>query len=283
MLTTNWLFDLLGINITDFVGSIFDGIIDWIFNTVLSAFADFLKVINETGVRLFELPWIKSLINLFFLFGFALFIIGVILAIVDTATEYGNGKSDFRSLFLNFFKSFLAVNAFTIVPVVLYSYTVDLQNRISKELLQTVTDNVRFDFIEFSTPLLRLIFSFAIIYTVVKVVLANIKRGGVLITLIGVGSLYMLNLPRGYTDGFNGWIKQVIALSFTSFVQTTLMFFGVATMAGDWILGLCLVLSSGEVPKIADRFGMDSSVKGNISQAAITASSAFSIFRAFGR
>lgn len=66
-----------------------------------------------------------------------------------------------------------------------------------------------------------------ILYATVKVFFANVKRGGILLTLIGVGSLYMLNLPRGYSDGFNGWIKQVIALCFTSFMQTTLFFFAI--------------------------------------------------------
>lgn len=109
--------------------------------------------------------------------------------------------------------------------------------------------------------------------------IANVKRGGILLTLIGVGSLYMLNLPRGYSDGFNGWIKQVIALCFTSFMQTTLFFTGLITIQSDWLIGTCLILSATEVPRIADRFGLDTSIRGNMMAVSMTANTALSGMR----
>ena len=112
-----------------------------------------------------------------------------------------------------------------------------------------------------------------------KVFFANVKRGGILLTLIGVGSLYMLNLPRGYSDGFNGWIKQVIALCFTSFMQTTLFFTGLITIQSDWLIGTCLILSATEVPRIADRFGLDTSIRGNMMAVSMTANTALSGMR----
>lgn len=48
-------------------------------------------------------------------------------------------------------------------------------------------------------------------YCVVKIFFSNIKRGGILLTQIAVGSLYMFSIPKGYTDGFIQWCKQVIA------------------------------------------------------------------------
>ena len=39
-------------------------------------------------------------------------------------------------------------------------------------------------------------------FCVIKIVFANIKRGGILLCQIAVGSLYMFSIPRGYTDGF---------------------------------------------------------------------------------
>lgn len=38
-------------------------------------------------------------------------------------------------------------------------------------------------------------------YCTVKVVFANIKRGGIMLCQIAVGSLYLFSVPRGYTDG----------------------------------------------------------------------------------
>ncbi len=39
-------------------------------------------------------------------------------------------------------------------------------------------------------------------YAVIKVFFANLKRGGILLIQIAVGSLYMFSVPRGYLDGF---------------------------------------------------------------------------------
>ena len=54
-------------------------------------------------------------------------------------------------------------------------------------------------------------------YCTVKVVFSNIKRGGIMLCQIAVGSLYLFGIPRGYTDGFYSWCKQVIATCLTAF------------------------------------------------------------------
>lgn len=58
---------------------------------------------------------------------------------------------------------------------------------------------------------LKLIFFLlAFAYCVIKVFFANIKRGGILLIQISVGSLYLFSVPRGYTDGFYQWCKGFI-------------------------------------------------------------------------
>ena len=37
-------------------------------------------------------------------------------------------------------------------------------------------------------------------YAVIKCFFANLKRGGILLIQIAVGSLYMFSVPRGYMD-----------------------------------------------------------------------------------
>lgn len=140
-------------------------------------------------------------------------------------------------------------------------------------------ENYYHHLVEFNVNFVNVIFILMILYATVKVFFANVKRGGILLTLIGVGSLYMLNLPRGYSDGFNGWIKQVIALCFTSFMQTTLFFTGLITIQSDWLIGTCLILSATEVPRIADRFGLDTSIRGNMMAVSMTANTALSGMR----
>ena len=53
--------------------------------------------------------------------------------------------------------------------------------------------------------LLNLLILICLGYCVIKCFFSNIKRGGILLTQIAVGSLYLFSLPRGLTEGFTGW------------------------------------------------------------------------------
>ena len=81
---------------------------------------------------------------------------------------------------------------------------------------------------------------------------------------MSVGALYMFSVPRGYADGFNQWCKQVIAICLTAFMQTTLLFLGLLTFPQNMLLGLGIMLAANEVPRIAQQFGLDSSVRVNM-------------------
>ena len=123
----------------------------------------------------------------------------------------------------------------------------------------------------------------AFIYCVVKIFFANIKRGGILLIQIAVGSLYMFSVPRGYSDGFNQWMKQVIAICLTAFLQTTLLFLGLLTFQDHILLGLGIMLSANEVPRIAQQFGLDSSVRFNVSSVVHTTSTAIHLVKGLAR
>ena len=56
-----------------------------------------------------------------------------------------------------------------------------------------------------------------------KVFFAYLRRGGILLIQIAVGSLYFFSVPRGYLDGFWNWGKQVAGLCLTAFLQTTML------------------------------------------------------------
>ena len=107
---------------------------------------------------------------------------------------------------------------------------------------------------------MNLLCMIAFAYCVIKMFFANIKRGGILLIQIAVGSLYMFSVPRGYADGFNQWCKQVIAICLTAFMQTTLLFLGLMTFPNNMLLGLGIMLAANEVPRIAQQFGLQ---KGN--------------------
>ena len=113
----------------------------------------------------------------------------------------------------------------------------------------------------------------------VRIFLANLKRGGIMITLMVVGSLHMFSVPRGYTEAFFSWCKQVAGLCVTSFMQNILLVLGLAVYLNsdvdffDVILAGGVMLSATEVPRILQQFGLDTSMKANVSQA-ISASAA---------
>ena len=67
-------------------------------------------------------------------------------------------------------------------------------------------------------------------YAVIKVFFANLKRGGILLIQIAVGSLYMFSVPRGYIDGFTQWCKQIIGLCLTTFLQASILAAGLMVL-----------------------------------------------------
>ena len=101
-------------------------------------------------------------------------------------------------------------------------------------------------------------------YSVIKIFFANLKRGGILLIQIAVGSLYMFSVPRGYIDGFVSWSKQVIGLCLTAFLQATVLIAGLMVVKDHALLGLGLMLAAGEIPRIAGQFGLDTSTKANL-------------------
>lgn len=50
----------------------------------------------------------------------------------------------------------------------------------------------------------------------------------------------------------------------TAFMQTTLLFLGLMTFPNNMLLGLGIMLAANEVPRIAQQFGLDSSVRVNM-------------------
>ena len=116
-------------------------------------------------------------------------------------------------------------------------------------------------------------------YAVIKCFFSNLKRGGILLIQIAVGSLYLFSVPRGYLDGFIQWCKQVMGLCLTAFLQTTLLTAGLLALPDSALLGLGLMLSAGEVPRICGAFGLDTSTKASLMSALHTAQTAVSATR----
>ena len=78
-------------------------------------------------------------------------------------------------------------------------------------------------------------------------------------------------------------MKQIAALCLTAFMQTTLLFLGLLTFPDNMLLGLGIMLSANEVPRIAQQFGLDSSVKVNVMNVMHATTTAVNMTRAVAR
>ena len=253
--------------------------IHWMYETVYGAIADFFTMMGKMGAEIFDLAWVQATIRLFTLLGWALFIAGMVVAIFDVAIEYQTGRANIKTTVLNILKGFFACSLIGVVPVELYKLCITLQHTFASDL-GTLFADVRISdmaslckdvfFANFTLTggaMRRLFHLIAIImfaYCVVKVFFQNIKRGGILLVQMSVGSLYMFSVPRGYTDGFTQWMKQIVATCLTAFMQTTLLYLGLLTLPDNMLLGIGIMLSASEVPRIAQQFGLDSSMKFNM-------------------
>lgn len=276
--------------------SIWDIFLGWIYEAIYGAIADFFTMMGSMGTDLFNLSWVQSCLHLFSLFGWALFVAGLAIAIFDCAIEYQSmGQISVKRQIMPMLYGFLAVNLFTVVPVRLYTLSITLQNTLMHDLAsqfaseQTVGGNIMqiasnaLTLLTMTPNILNLCFMIALGYCVIKIFFANIKRGGILITQIAVGSLYMFSIPKGYTDGFFAWCKQVIALCLTAFLQMTLLFLGLLTWQESFLLGLGVMMAANEVPRIAQNFGLDTSTRVNIMSAVHTTTTAINLTRAIAK
>lgn len=279
-------------------GSIWSTALGWFYESIYGAVADFFTMMGNMGAEIFDLAWVQATIRLFTLFGWGLFVAGVIVAVFDLAIEYQSGRANVKTTALNIVKGFFACSLIGIVPVELYKFCISLQNTFAGELSRIFADGELLDISRQSIKILLERFSLnaatndllfdilmliAFAYCVIKVFFQNIKRGGILLVQMSVGSLYMFSVPRGYTDGFTQWTKQVAAICLTAFMQTTLLFLGLLTFSENMLLGLGIMLAANEVPRIAQQFGLDSSVKVNMMSVVHATTTAVNLTRTVAR
>lgn len=258
---------------------------------------------GSMGAELFEMSWVQSVVLLFYYLAWALYVTGIVVAAFECGIEYQNGRGSIRDTALNVIKGFLAASLFTTVPVELYKLSISLQGSftagitglgedigtvaagIVKSLQDAATwqeaaiSGVFGGIGSISSPIFMIFLLILMGYAVIKVFFANLKRGGILLIQIAVGSLYLFSVPRGYIDGFVGWCKQVIGLCLTAFLQATVLIAGLMVVKDQALLGLGLMLSAGEIPRIAGQFGLETGTKANVMGAVYAAQGAMNLTR----
>lgn len=277
-------------------------ITDWIYSQIVGFLGNFFGEMGSMGAELFQMSWVQSIVLFFSYLAWALYATGLVVSCFECGVEYSTGRGNVREVFLNGLKGFLAVNLFTVVPVRLYELSVSLQSELTRgltgygssigdvaqtvledyssiEKLSEITEGSLPGFGMISSALMVIFCLILMAYAVIKVFFANLKRGGILLIQIAVGSLYMFSIPRGYLDGFTQWCKQVIGLCLTAFLQATILVAGLLVVREQGLLGLGLMLSAGEIPRVAGAFGMETSTKANMMSAVYTAQAAVNTTR----
>ena len=289
--------------IWDFVADkILGQIVDWFYGQVVGFLGNFFAEMGNMGVELFEMSWVQSIVLFFSYLAWALYGTGLVVACFECGIEYSSGRGNIRETALNAIKGFMAVSLFTVVPVRLYELSVTLQGQLTAGItgygasigdvasdimqefsaVESLTDLTSGPFLGFGCFTSGIMILFCIIlmaYAIIKVFFANLKRGGILLIQIAVGSLYMFSVPRGYTDGFIQWCKQIIGLCLSAFLQATILIAGLMVFKDHALLGLGLMLSAGEIPRIAGAFGLDTTTRANIMSAVYTAQAAVNTTR----
>ena len=284
--------------IWDFVAeTVLDEIMNWIYIQVVDFLGNFFSEMGNMGAELFQMSWVQSIVLFFSRMAWALYGVGLIVSVFECGIEYSSGRGNVKATCLNAIKGFMAVNLFSVVPIRLYELAISLQGvmaqgitgsgasigEVANEIManftsaKTLTDLLNSGYPGFHTVSSAFMVVFSIVmmaYAVIKVFFANLKRGGILLIQIAVGSLYMFSIPRGYTDAFGQWCKQVIALCLTAFLQATMLVAGLMVFQSHVLLGLGLMLAAGEIPRIAGQFGLETSARENMMQAVQVAQTA---------
>ena len=290
--------------IWDFVAdTVLGQIVDWIYGQIIGFLGNFFSAMGNMGADLFDMTWVQSIVLFFVYLAWALYGTGLVVSAFECGIEYQSGRGSIKDTALNAIKGFMAVSLFSVVPVELYKLSISLQGSLTAGItgLGTGIDTVAANIIgqlsaagslenagnagvfggmgTITNPLMLIFILILMGYAVIKVFFANLKRGGILLIQIAVGSLYMFSVPRGYLDGFVSWCKQIVGLCLTAFLQSTILIAGLMVLKDHALLGLGLMLSAGEIPRIAGAFGLDTSTKANLMSAVYTAQTAVNMTR----
>ena len=207
--------------IWDFVANpVMESILDWFYSQMVGFLGAFFARWETMGVELFDLSWVWSVVRFFSQLGLALFAVSVVVSAFECGIEYASGRGNLQQPALNALKGFFAVSLFTTVPVRLYALSVSLQGTFAMEITgagksigelgnEILTDLEGAGLMDVAAaskfglgtnPIMLLFAMILMAYAVIKVFFSNLKRGGILLIQIAVGSLYMvLPSPGGYT------------------------------------------------------------------------------------
>lgn len=118
----------------DIVNSVWNALVQWLYEAFYTAIGDLFADINNLGVEIFDLSWVQAVVNLFTMLGWSLFVVGVVVAVFEVAIESQSGRVSIKGTALNVLKGFFAASLVGILPVQLYKTCCTLQGMFTADL-----------------------------------------------------------------------------------------------------------------------------------------------------
>ncbi len=264
---------------------------------VSSLLAIYLEVFRYGILDLFSRDFIVSIVKSFWTLGWVLFSAGFVIALLEYIIEAqsSGGGDGWVKLSFNTAKGVVFCSCFASIPIMLINFFSGVCSDMAKSMSGGLYSAL-FEFTSYTTGLswadnltqslgfsaviatttasstnvfIGLIAVILVIVFGFSVIMSNISRAGALLTLILVGVFHAFSIPRGYLDSATGWCKQVIGLVFTHFMQNLLLltgFYIFTTGTGliTFFSGIGTMFAANMVPRIAQQFSLDTSIKGNV-------------------
>lgn len=270
---------------------------DWYFNAgenyfselVNSVLTAWFQMFNTAALNLFSQSFVIEIMNAFKMLGCTLFSAGFIIALLEYLIEASDGKGEWHNLVFNTTKGVVFATCFVTIPLSFFNFTNEVNVMMSYSMsgglydtlastndgvirTQTLMSTFFSGSAQSGNALIVIITMIIIIVFGFKIMLDNVSRAGSLFVLIIFGSLHAFSIPRGYIDSSVGWCKQVLGLCLTNVVENILMITGfyiwtTGTSLPTYLAGIGALCAATLVPRLAQQFSVDTSIKANISQA----------------
>ena len=83
----------------DFVADkVMGQIIDWAYEQLLEFLGEFFGMMGNMGAELFSYDFVEAVVEIFRLFGWTLFLTGLVVAVFEVAIEYQSGRGSVRAV-----------------------------------------------------------------------------------------------------------------------------------------------------------------------------------------
>lgn len=184
-----------------------DQFIDWVYSQLVGFFGNFFAEMGNMGVELFEMSWVQSIVLFFSYLAWTLYVVGLVVAVFEVGIEYQTGRASIKDAAISAVKGFMAVGCFTLVPVELYKLSVTLQasltsgitgygesfDALSTDIINSLqgvdigaaaSSGVFGGIGSITSPIMVIFIIIMMGYAVIKCFFSNLKRGGVLASLV---------------------------------------------------------------------------------------------------